>query len=168
MHRFLWLLLLVAILGGCFAPAAQPVGVSEPGVSEAPATVARPDPNAVVAISYDDLNLPMEPDTLFQEWMLTQRVRDLDGKRVRIKGYMCGAVQFTSSNIKRFIMLREKECPYGPGGQAHHVIAVSLNKASARFTDSIITVEGVLSVRPFTGDNDKTWAVYALDDAELK
>jgi len=168
MIRLLGLLLLVITLGGCFAPAAQPLAVSTPGPDEPPATVVRPDPDAMVAISYDDLNLPMEPDTLFQEWMLTQRVRDLDGKRVRIKGYMCGAVQFTSSNIKRFIMLREKECPYGPGGQAHHVIAVSLDKASARFTDSIITVEGVLSVRPFTGDNDKTWAVYALDDAELK
>ena len=65
-------------------------------------------------------------------------------------------------------MLREKECPYGPGGQAHHVIAVTLQKASARFTEQLITVEGILSVEPFTGDNDKTWGVYALDDAELK
>jgi hypothetical protein len=142
------------------------VVTSESESSATPVTVLKPDPNAVRAISFEDLDLPMEPDTLFQDWMLTQRVRDLDGKRVRITGFMLPT--YESRGIRQFIMLREKECPYGPGGQAHHVIAVTLQKASARYTEKPITVEGVLSVSPFTGENDKTWAVYALDDAVLQ
>ena len=163
-----WLIVACAVLCGCFAPVASPVVTSVPDEDVPLTAPAETNPTAVRPISYDDLDLPMEKDTLFQDWMLTQRVRDLDGKRVRIKGFMCGAVQYTSSSIKQFIMLREKECPYGPGGQAHHVIAVTLQKASARYTEDAMTVEGVLSVRPFTGDNDKTWAVYALDEANLK
>jgi hypothetical protein len=168
MH-FLHLLLpaaATAICCGCLAPAAQPVATSEPESSGPPATVVQPDPNAVRAMSFDDLDLKMNPDTLFEDWMLTQRVRDLDGKRVRITGFMLPS--YDSQKIRHFIMLREKECPYGPGGQAHHVIAVTMKEASARFTAGSITVEGVLSVRPFTGYNDKTWAVYALDDAVLQ
>lgn len=164
--RFLVLIAATAIFCGCLAPAAPPVAAPSVDSSAPPAVAAQPDPDAVRAISYDDLDLPMEPDTLFQDWMLTQRVRDLDGKRVRITGFMLPTYQ--SRQIRQFILLREKECPYGPGGQAHHVIAVTLQQASARYTDSAITVEGILFVRPFTGDNDKTWAVYALDDAVLK
>ena len=157
------LLLLVPLCCGCLAPAA-PLSVPASDADQPPMALVKPD--AVHPISYDDLNLSMEPDTLFQDWMLTQRVRDLDGQRVRITGFMLPS--YESQNIKQFVMLREKECPYGPGGQAHHVIAVTMQRASAHYTADAITVEGVFSVRPFTGDNDKTWAMYAMDDAEFQ
>ena len=162
----LLLVVLATCCCGCLATATQPVALHSSDSDEPTATPIKPEPAAVLPISYDDLDLPMEPDAVFQDWMLTQRVRDLEGKRVRITGFMLPG--YDSQKVKQFVMLREKECPYGPGGQAHHVIAVSLKKASARYTENTITVEGVLSVRPFTGYNDKTWAVYALDDAELK
>jgi hypothetical protein len=168
MIRSLCLLAAVLLFAGCFMPATPPVAPAGSERDQSVVTVAQPDPDAVRPISYEDLDLPMEPDTLFQDWMLTQRVRDLDGKRVRITGFMCGAVQYTDNNIRQFIMLREKECPYGIGGQAHHAIAVTLRERTARFTTDAITLEGILSVKPFTGYNGKTWAVYAIDDAVLK
>jgi hypothetical protein len=152
------------VLSGCLG--AKPP--APPEKDEPEESVAKADPQAVVAISYEDLDLPMEPDTLFENWMLTQRVRDLDGKRVRITGFMGGGVQYSGRNIRQFMMLREKECPYGPGGQAHHAIAVTLKKATARYTTDAITIEGVLAVKPFTGYNGKTWSVYALEDAEMR
>lgn len=154
-----------ALLCGCLTPLATPVTSADAPPADPPAAQPKADPDAVLAISYDDLDLPMEPDTLFEDWMLTQRVRDLDGKRVRITGFMLPG--FDSRNVRQFMMLREKECPYGIGGQAHHVIAVSL-KHSATYTTSAVTVEGTLLIRPFTGYNDTTWALYALDDASLK
>ncbi len=95
-------------------------------VDEQVAEKPKPDPNAVEPITYEDLDLPMEPDSVFQDWMLTQRVRDLDGRRVRISGYMFAGSLFTTGSVKQFFMLREQECPFGPGGQAHHAIEVEL------------------------------------------
>jgi hypothetical protein len=161
------LVILAAILlSGCLAATAPPLPASTAD-DDPPVTLVKADPVAPLAISYEDLDLPMEPDTLFQDWMLTQRVRDLDGKRVRITGFMCGGVQYTANNIRQFMMLREKECPYGPGGQAHHAVAVTLTKGTTRFTTDALTVEGTLSVAPFTGYNGKTWAVYAIDNASI-
>lgn len=150
---------------GCLAPAAV-VEPRQPEPEESPAKLAPPAEPAVHAITFDDLDLMMEPDTLFQEWMLTQRVRDLDGQRVRISGFMLPG--FTNTKIRQFILLREKECPYGVGGQAHHVIAVTLQQASATYSTKAQTVEGVLSIQPFTGYNGKTWSLYALNDATLE
>src|SRR3954454_20815032 len=116
-HRLL-LLIAAATLCGCFASVAGPVSPPESVAVDSTIAVVKPDPNAIYAISYEDLDLRMQPDTLFEDWMLTQRVRDLDGKRVRLTGFMLPG--FDSHRIKHFMMLREKECPYGVGGQAHH------------------------------------------------
>lgn len=149
---------------GCLAPAAV-VEPRQTAPEESPAEIAPPPEPAILAITFDDLDVKMEPDTLFEEWMLTQRVRDLDGQRVRISGFMLPG--FANVKIRQFILLREKECPYGVGGQAHHVIAVTLQQASATYSTEAQTVEGVLSIQPFTGYNGNTWSLYAIDDATL-
>lgn len=148
-------------LVGCTPTPLPPPQIALEPVEE---VVARPkaDPNAIEPITYEDLDLPMEPDTLFQEWMLTQRVRDLDGRKVRISGYMFGGSLFTTGNVKRFYMLREKECPFGPGGQAHHAVEVELEDQAIRFREGPVTIEGRLTLRPFTGENGKTWSLYHL------
>lgn len=136
-----------------------------PGKSE---TVApprtKPDPNATVPISFEDLDLfeAMGPGEKFEDWMLTQRVRDLDGRKVRITGFMFGG-GFQLHDMKTFILLREKECPYGSDGQAYHAIEVELEgKLRTSYTTAPVTLEGKLSVRPFNGPDGKTWSLYHL------
>ena len=159
------LFLLVAslsLLSGCLSPV-TPLPIQQSKTELTPSTARQRDVNTVVPITYEDLDLPMEPDSVFADWMLTQRVRDLDGTRVRIGGFMCAGSIFTQRNIKNFMLLREKECPYGPGGEAHHVIAVELKEVVTHYTTDLVTLEGILRVRPFTGPNGKTWAVYHLE-----
>ena len=42
----------------------------------------------VVDISFEDIRLPIQEDMVFRPFMLTDRARELDGKRIRISGYM--------------------------------------------------------------------------------
>jgi hypothetical protein len=168
----LLLALAVAALIGCGRAASPTVPVAPPvlaaraakrAVEHSPAAGTPQESEEVIAITYEDLELPMEPDAVFQEWMLTQRVRDLDGRQVRITGFMCAGSIFTRRDIKNFVLLREQECPYGAGGEAHHAIEVVLQGgATTSYTTGPLTVEGRLSVKPFTGPNGKTWAMYHL------
>jgi len=166
-HSFVLGSFLVTILSGCLTSVSTPTG-PPPSSNSADSQPLRPAPDlsAVVPITYEDLDLPMEPDSVFQDWMLTQRVRDLDGRRVRISGFMFAGSVFTLHNVKNFILLREKECPFGNGGQAHHAVDVALDRG-IDFSTAVLTVEGVLRVKPFTGENGKTWAVYQLEGTSV-
>ncbi|ADB15662.1 hypothetical protein Psta_0978 [Pirellula staleyi DSM 6068] len=120
------------------------------------------DPQEPVAITFEELDLGMEPDSVYQPWMMTQRVESLAGRRVRITGFMSGAL-LQLNNVKEFPLMREQECPFGVGGQAHHVIMVELTgKLRTSYKTGPVTVEGIFSIKPFTGPNGKTWALYHL------
>lgn len=96
--------------------------------------------------------------------MLTYDVEQLEGKTVRIEGFIFGGSLFTTKGIKKFPLLREKECPFGEGGQAYHAIDVELQgKSTIDFTTDPVIVEGVFHIRPFQGPDGNTWAVYAID-----
>jgi hypothetical protein len=110
----------------------------------------------------------MEPDSVYQPWMLTTSIKSLEGKPVRIKGWMNGAV-FTRTNIRTFHLMREKECPFGPGGQAHHAIEVELQgKLRTDFTLDEITIEGIFHVAPVKGENGNTWSLYRIEGTAVK
>jgi hypothetical protein len=104
---------------------------------------------------------------VFRDFMLSDRAQELDGKRVIITGYMHpGASQ---KGIKEFVLLRQKDCPFGAGGLADHVAQTVMRKGvTADFTTNPVKVEATLLVRPFHGPDGNTWSVYRLDDAQIR
>ena len=115
-----------------------------------------------IPITFDDLQLEMKEDAVFRPSLLTARVKQLDGQRVRIRGFIFPSV-FQQTGITRFPLVKNTECKFGPGGVAHHIILVDLQPGlSTSFTVRPITVEGLLSVRPFDGPDGKTWTVYHM------
>lgn len=167
------LLMLLAVLPlvvvGCLPVASapsSPSATSQP--AEPPAVVEKPQPPAVEDLKWERLDIGMEPDSVYQPWMLTTAIKVLEGKPVRIKGWMHGAV-FQRSNIRNFHLMREKECPFGPGGQAHHAIEVVLQGTlRTDFRVDEITVEGIFHVVPVTGENGKTWSLYRIEGTAVK
>ena len=129
-------------------------------------TTPRPprDPNEVEVISFDDLNIGMPADAKFRPVMLTYnggRVKELFGRRVNVAGYMNPTDELTG--VKEFILLRNLECKFGPGGQADHLVHVLLQgDATTSFTDKVVYVEGVLELNPFPEDEPSTWSIYDL------
>ena len=125
-------------------------------------------PGEAEKITFEDLFLNMQADVVFRDFMLTDRVKELDGKRVSLAGYMYGGVASTRG-IKEFILLRNKECKFGPGGQADHLAQVIMRKgASTDFTPASVNVEGKLKVEDFKGPDGNTWSIYRLEDAQVR
>jgi hypothetical protein len=128
----------------------------------------------VEKITFDDLILGMQADMVFRPWMLESetnggRAKELEGKRVRLPGIMHGGVKSTEKN-KDFVLLRNKECKFGPGGQADHLAKVFMKdgKTVAYSGDETLFVEGTLRIKPSMGDDGNTWSIYELEDAEVK
>ena len=98
---------------------------------------------------------------VLRPFMLTQRVKDLDGKKIRISGYMLPDVK--TKDITEFVLLKNTQCKFGPGGQADHLINVLMvDGAKAKFRADAISVEGVLKINPFQGPDGNTWSIYDL------
>jgi hypothetical protein len=138
--------------------------------SAGPLPDGRPSDNASGPrrVTWEELDLGMEPDSVYQPWMMKTSVAELDGKPIRITGFMCGAI-FQKENVRNFPLMRERECPFGVGGQAHHVIEVDLPQAlRTSFTTEPVTIEGTFSIRPWTGPNGKTWSLYHVEGTKVE
>lgn len=125
-------------------------------------------PGDAEKITFDDLNLGMQADVVFRPFMLTDRVNDLAGKRISIIGYMHGG-QASLRGIKDFILLKNTQCKFGPGGQADHLTNVILRDGTATtFTPNPLKIEGTLKIEPFQGPDNNTWSIYRLEDAQIR
>jgi hypothetical protein len=124
-------------------------------------------PGQAEKITFDDLNLGMQADVVFRDFMLNDRVKELAGQRVSLVGYMHGGV--SSKTIDNFVLLKNNQCKFGPGGQADHLARVFLREGKhVDFTSSDVKVEGTLRIDKFDGPDGNTWAIYRLDDAQVK
>lgn len=125
-------------------------------------------PGEAEKISFDDLVIGLQADVVFRPWMMGDRPKELDGKKVQIIGYMHGAVE-NPNKVKEFVLLRNLECKFGPGGQADHLAQVYMKPGiQTRYPgkDSM-KVEGTLKIEPFTGADGNTWSLYKIVDAEV-
>src|SRR5207244_3335658 len=101
-------------------------------------------PGDAEKITFDDLDLRMQADSVFRDFMVSDRVKELDGKRVSLVGYMHGG-QATQRGVKEFILLKNTQCKFGPGGWADHLANVLLKADHlVAFTPSPVKVEGTL------------------------
>jgi len=117
-------------------------------------------------ITFDDLILGMQADMVFRPFMLTERAKELEGKRVRLTGEMYPALS-GSKKLKEFILLRNTKCLYGKGGQADHVAYIYMTDGhTIDFTSGTVRVEGTLRIVPVNSDEDGTTKhIYVLEDA---
>jgi len=148
------------------ASAAEPVPAKPQG-QRPPADRGPSRPGEAEKITFDDLNLGMQADMVYRPFLLNDRVTELKGKRLSVVGYMHGGVDSAKNNTK-FILLKNTECKFGPGGQADHLADVRLKDGEAtRFTREAVKVEGTLKIMPYEGPDGNTWSIYRLEDAKI-
>lgn len=134
------------------------VEASPPKVGDLPPLVA--GRGGVYDITFDDLRLEMPVRTLFDPSMLTDRIRALDGREVRIRGFIYSGGVYQQTGITSFPLVMNTACKFGPQGLAYCVMLVELaDGVTADFTTRPVTVEGTLSVQPFNSGGF-TWSVY--------
>ncbi len=142
-------------------PAPAPVAQRPP----ADRTVTRP--GDAEKVTFEDLNLGMQADVVFRPFMITDRVKDLEGKRISIVGYMHPPE--SQRGIKKFILLKNTQCKFGPGGQADHLTDVVLKaNSSTSYSPSPLKIEGTLVLEPFEGPDGNTWSIYRLESAQIR
>ena len=145
------------------APGGEPTKPKPPPADRTPRR-----PGEAEKITFDDLNLGMQADMVFRDFMLSDRVKDLDGKKISIVGYMHGGSD-SQRGIKQFILLKNTQCKFGPGGQADHLADVQLREGqSTNFTPSDMKIEGTFRIQPFQGTDGNTWSIYRLEDAQIR
>lgn len=156
-------------------PNAKSAPPEKPAVPDSAPTRPKADreptkPGDPEKITFDDLILGMQADMVFRPFMLTDRAKELEGKRVRLTGEMYAGSVAGSEKLKEFIVLRNRECKYGAGGQADHVADVQMKEGhTTKFTIGTIRVEGTLRINPV--NDDKTGVtnhIYVLEDAVVK
>lgn len=119
-------------------------------------------------LTFDGIKFPMKKGDKFKRAMLTKKIEDLDGQRIRIRGYILPS--FKQKGIKQFVLVRDNmECCFGPGAALYDCIVVEMAKGkSTSFTVRPVAVEGTFAIRPFKGPDGKCLAVYHLTGLSVK
>lgn len=168
-------LLLAAVAGivtGCGADSAQPAPAANaeiPKNQNLPNASAPESKREPIPVEWERLEMPLGEDNHFEPWMVSGRVKELVGKRVRVQGFMYAGGLSQRGNIREFPLIRELGCEFGKGAPAWHVIMVELEgKRRTEYKAEQVTVEGILRVRPYNGTDGKTWSVYFLEGTNVE
>ena len=132
------------------------------------AAVALAADAGVKEITFDEIKLELQKGDTYDSKVLTDKVKDLNGKAIRIRGYILPS--FQQNGIKQFILVRDNmECCFGPGALLHDCIVVEmLPPATATFTVRPVSVEGNFSVRELKDPDGNYLAIYHLDGKQVK
>jgi hypothetical protein len=145
----------------------KPPGTANRSETDSPPRLSASANAQLHEMSFDDLNCGLQADVVFRPWMLTERVQQLDGRRVQITGYMLPDVK--QKGITEFILLRNTECKFGPGGQPDHLVWVRMKSgATASYSNNPVEVVGILKVNPYTGPDGNTWSLFDMAGETVK
>lgn len=120
-------------------------------------------------ITFDDVKFDIEKGAPFEPQMLTDKIRDLNGKHIRVRGYMLPS--FQQSGIKQFILVRDNmECCFGPKAALYDCMIVDMvADKTTDFSVIPITIEGTFSIREVKSpDGSYHLAIYHLDAKDVK
>lgn len=132
------------------------------------ASAAENKPDGPKDVTFDDVKLELKKGDPYDASLLTPKIKQLDGKAIRIRGYILPS--FKQDGIKQFVLVRDNmECCFGPGALLHDCILVEmLGSATATFTVRPISVEGTFSIREVKDPDGNFVAIYHLDGKEVK
>lgn len=144
------------------ATAASPAASPASPVPAAAGELA-PDSTGIIETTFDDVKFPMEKTDDFAESMLTDRVKSLFDKRIRIRGYIYPTPR--KKGLKKFVLVRDNlECCFGPGAALFDCILVSMTGgATAEYTIRPVAVEGTLRHEVLAGPDGRPLAIYHMD-----
>lgn len=122
----------------------------------------------LVNITFDDIKFAMRKGEPFRRAMLTKRIEALDGRLVRVRGYILPS--FQQRGITQFVLVRDNmECCFGPGAALYDCILVEMEPGkSISYTVRPVAVTGVFSIKELKGPDGKHLAIYRLRGREVR
>lgn len=126
-------------------------------------------PESALRVSYDDIDLlkvlNMEPVTPDAPKLMPKWLKELDGKRIRIRGFMYPPFQETG--LTGFALARDNQiCCFGRDPKIYDVFAVRLkeNVTTDYIQNRPFDVVGVFHIDPIEEDGS-LFQLYRIDDA---
>lgn len=120
-------------------------------------------------LTFDDIKFEMERNADFDPKLLTEEIEKLDGKRIKIRGYMLPS--FQQDGITQFVLVRDNmECCFGPGAMLYDCLIVDMNEGkTASYSIRPVTVEGVFTIEELKDEEtDTVLAIYHLQAVVVK
>jgi hypothetical protein len=151
------------------APVADPSLLPDAGPSS-----VRPDeavtrwPPGRLDITFDDIKFDMAQDEPFDRSMLTQQIEQLQGRHVRIRGYILPS--FRQRGITEFVLVRDNlECCFGPGAALFDCVVVYMEAdREISYTVRPVTVEGTFAVEELKGADGTHLAVFRMTGRRVR
>ena len=86
------------------------------------------------AISFDDIKFEMKQDDPFDRSMLTKKITDYDGQKIKIRGYILPS--FKQDGLTEFVLVRDNlECCFGPGAALYDCVIVQMEAGKSATGD---------------------------------
>jgi hypothetical protein len=116
-------------------------------------------PPGCIAVNYDEL----QPDTNVPGEQISARARELDGRRVLLKGYALAGRH--TDHIKQFVLMRDnRSCCFGANPKLTDMVAVTLTgKQEWTYSPDMLRVAGEFHVVPPAAGGTSRQPVYRLD-----
>ena len=112
--------------------------------------------------TFDDIKFEIQPGDPFTRDMLTPKIEELDGKRIRIRGYILPTAQ--KRGLKQFVLVRDNmECCFGPGAALYDCILVEMQSGNtAEFSVRPVAVTGDFAIRELKLPDGTHLAIYRM------
>jgi hypothetical protein len=124
-----------------------------------------------IRLTFDDFNLlsvlNMEPVTEDAVSHMPEWLRSLDGKRVRLRGYMYLTFE---PEVERFVLLRDNlECCFGPGAKIYDNLLVDMKPGTkAKYVNMKESLEVVGRFRiDLKAERGYIYGLYRIEDATV-
>ena len=105
----------------------------------------------------------MKIDDPFDRSMLTKKITEYDGQKIKIRGYILPS--FKQDGLTQFVLVRDNlECCFGPGAALYDCVMVEMQAGkSASYSVRPVTVEGGFKIVEWKDYDGVIRAIYHLD-----
>ena len=126
-------------------------------------TAQEPTSSKTQAISFDDIKFEMKINDPFDRSMLTKKITEYDGQKIKIRGYILPS--FKQDGLTQFVLVRDNlECCFGPGAAIYDCVMVEMKAGkSASYSVRPVTVEGGFKIVEWKDYDGVIRAIYHLD-----
>jgi hypothetical protein len=122
--------------------------------------------------TFDDIKFEIEKDQVFKNDMLTPAIRELDRKKIRIRGFILPSSVFQMKGIKNFVLVRDdQECCFGPGAAIYDCIMIEMIDDNATdFYSSPVAVTGtfVIDTESYQYPDGGHFAIFKMLATDVK
>lgn len=112
----------------------------------------------------------MKADMVFRDFMLSDEVRELDGQKIELTGYMNPFTENRAKETKFIPPARYQSVEFLAARTADHLGEILLSEGvRTAYSVQPLTVVGILRpITPKQGEDGNTWSIYTIENAALK